>query len=341
MPSRTFGFAFAAVALIAAGAVLVATLTRDAPPPFTGDVIAYSCKEKKNPWYAVCLIRADGSEARRVTSALATTDPDWSPDGRRIAFTRNQDVGESTGFTSDDVFVMDADGSDLRQLTPDEQGLMSGQPTWSPDGAEIAFVRGQSVASVVPSRYGSLHVVDADGGEARRLGESRTDADPDWSPNGSEIVFVHGEDLASPTDANDDIFVLDLTTGVTRQLTRTPPGIYEAAPAWSPDGSRIAFARVTSTSEFDGTASIHVLRRDGTGERLVLAHRLYAYSPYSLAWSPDGRTIAFETSSTIGCTSISLVDVETRAVRALTSCTRPVEASAAPVWQPVADDEVR
>ena len=150
-----------------------------------------------------------------------------------------------------------------------------------------------SVNSAVPSRFGSIFVMNADGTEPTRLTEvlsgTHADTDPDWSPDGREVAFVRGESLASPTEGNEDIYVLDLETGAARQLTQTPPGIYESAPAWSPDGSRIAFVRQTRTSEFDGKARILVMSRDGTGERLVFANQLYASSPYSLAWSPDGN----------------------------------------------------
>ena len=324
-----------ALGLAALTAAAVVVLARDTAEPVAGDVIAYSCKEQNNRWYAICSMRSDGTEQRRLTAdKLTTSDPAWSPDGRRIAFTRNQDEGESTTFTSDEVFVMDADGSDVRQLTPEEVGMSSGQPTWSPDGSQIAYVRGQAVASVVPSRYGDLFVVSVDDSEAapRRLTDG-PDTDPDWSPDGRTMAFTRGENLSNEM-ANDDLYVLDLATGATRRLTRTPPGVFEAGAAWSPDGSRIAFARMTGTSQFDGTASIHVISPDGTGERLVVEHKLFAYAPYSLTWSHDGRSIAFETSSMIGCTSISVIRSDGGSPRALTTCARPIESSAAPVWQP-------
>jgi TolB protein len=328
----------ASIAAAALALVVVLLATDGGQAPGRGDVIAHGCKEPNNAWYAVCEVGVDGTGNRRLTKRLPTTDPAWSPDGRRIAFTRNEDVGESTTFTFDDVFVMDADGSHVRQVTADEEDLWSGQPTWSPDGRELAYVRGEAIASTVQSKYGELYRIGLDGDGMRRLTAGEPDTDPDWSPDGEELVFVRGVNLSSFEDSNDDLHILEVATGRTRALTRTPPGVYEAAPAWSPDGSRIAFTRSARGSQFDGTASIHVIGRDGSGERLVLDHRLYADTAYSLAWSPDGTSIAFETSSKLGCTSISVVHVTTGSVRALTTCSRPRESTVSPAWQPAAEE---
>jgi len=332
--NRAIAFGLAAFGLVVVVSFATLLLVRDEPAKVRGDLIVYGCKEKKNPWYAICVMGRDGTNPHRLTTKLATTDPAWSPDGRRIAFTRNEDIGESTTFTSDDVYAMDADGDGERRLTPERVGRSSGQPTWSPDGRQIAYVHGESVSSAVPSRFGGLFVMNDDGSDVRRLTHGRADTDPDWSPDGREIVFVRGENLASPTEAAEDVYVVNVAGGTARRLTRTPPGIFEAAPTWSPDGSRIAFARMTNTTQFDGKATIHVINADGTGEKLALANTLFAVAPYSLAWSPDGGTLAFETSSMLGCTSISLLEIATGAVKPLTSCSRPRESTVAPNWQP-------
>ena len=318
-------------ALLVAAGIVVVLVARDDEHAARGDLIAYSCKEPKNDWYAICVMNADGSEKRRVTSRLETTDPAWSPNGDRIAFTRNEDIGESTTFTDDDVFVMDADGDDPHQLTPEADGWMSGQPTWSPDGEQIVYMRGESVHSAVPSRFGALFVMKADGGEVGRLTEG-PDTAPTWSPDGREIAFTRGENLSSFTDANMDIYVVDSAGGAPRRLTRAAD-IFETTPAWSPDGSQIAFARWTNQTQFDGKEAIYVMARDGSGERLVLSHRHFAGGPESLAWSPDGQTIAFETSPTPECTAIHVVDVASARVRPLTSCTKKRDSALAPSWQ--------
>jgi Tol biopolymer transport system component len=327
--------AAAAIAVAAIGAGVHSLMRERSPAAGTGDVIAYSCKERKNVWYAVCVMNTDGSGKQRLTTGLTTTDPAWSPDGRQIAFTRNEDVGEFTTFTDDDVFVMNADGDNVRQLTPEVDGNSSGQPSWSPDGRTIVYVRGPSIASAVvsatPLAFGELVRVPADGGAGKRLTRGEPDGAPAWSPDGREIVFVRGRDL-NKASGDMDLFVLDAAGGTPRRLTNTPHSL-ETAPAWSPDGTRIAFARSYLNSAYTGEATIFVINRDGSGESLVLRHKLFSETSYGLSWSPDGRSIVLETGE-LDCTVVATVRIASPGLRRLTSCTGPFRAAVGPSWQP-------
>jgi len=321
------GVTLAAFALVGGGQQAVAE----------GDLIAFSCKEQGNPWYAVCLMRSDGSERRILTERVAATDPAWSPDGRQIALTWHETGSEFQRFTEDDISVMDVDGSNVRQVTTQRPGESSFDPAWSPDGGVLAFLRSGEVASESPMRLGRLSVASVDGASIRSLGGSALVADPEWSPDGREIAITVPTVRAEvPTVRNADIHVVDVATGRRRALVTTPD-VFESSPAWSPDGSRLAFARWRPATQFDGKASIHVVGRNGSGERLVLAHQHYASGPVNLSWSPNGEELAFETSPSVLCSAISVVTVDTGAVRRLTTCARVSESVLSPAWQPSAE----
>jgi len=209
-------------------------------------------------------IGADGRGLRRVVrdpESAFYLEPTWSPDGRRIAFTRSEDSAVAPPAS---VNVVGADGSGRKDLTP---GVMSVQPDWSPDGRRIAFM------SVVDVETGKISVMNADGSGARQLADTPTsDGEPRWSPDGRRIaVSAYGG------AGNDDVAVVDARTGRLRRLTRSPA--YEHSPAWSPDGRRIAYVK-------DG--AVHVMRADGSGDRAVTKGRMDT----APSWSPDGRRLS-------------------------------------------------
>jgi Tol biopolymer transport system component len=323
-----------AIATAAIGAAAVAALvvlsTRDGEDPVRGDLIAYSCKERGNIWYAICVMRSDGTEKKRLTSRLTTSDPVWSPDGRTLAYTRHLNRGQYGTFAGDDIFVIDAGGDESHQLTETQYGRSAGEAAWSPDGREIAFVRGGAV--VTPGvAFGAIFVVDAEGGPARRLTRGPWDTEPAWSPDGSRIAFTRATGPGSFATA--DVYVVGADGERARPLTRLAPDLASGA-AWSPDGSMIAFTRTTRQTPFMGTAKIHVVGSDGSGATLLARHRHFDRYPGNLTWSPDGTTIAFTTSPRYDCTAIHLLDVRSGDRRPLTSCVPSAHVADSPAWQP-------
>jgi polyisoprenoid-binding protein YceI len=210
-------------------------------------------------------IGADGRGLRRVgrdPDSAFQLEPTWSPDGRRIAFTRSEDSAVAPPAS---VNVIGADGSGRRDLSP---GVMSVQPDWSPDGRRVAFM------SVVDVETGKISVMNADGSGARQFAETPTsDSEPRWSPDGRRLaVSAYGG------AGNDDVAVIDVRSGRYRRLTRAPA--YEHSPAWSPDGRRIAYVK-------DG--AVHVMRADGSGDRAITR----SSKDTAPAWSPDGRRVSW------------------------------------------------
>jgi Tol biopolymer transport system component len=326
--ARKVVLAVVVIVVVAAVGLTAAVVARDDVPPARGELIAYSCKQAGTAWYAICVVHTDGTGMQRLTSRLPATDPAWSPDGREIAFTRREDVGEYTQFSEDDVFVMHSTGGGARRLSEERDGVHTGQPAWSPDGDEIVFVRGTAVPSTLPARPGELFVMHADGSEVRSLTRGSRDLDPAWSPDGREIVFARA--VKPPFSG---LWVVAATGGPPHRLTGAP-GRVDGSAAWSPDSTRIAFTRTRFETEATGVASVLVMRRDGTGLHELVRNHYFACCTSGLSWSPDGRTIAFETSPSRTCTGIALVDVATRRVRPLTHCTGPRESALSPSWQP-------
>jgi Tol biopolymer transport system component len=78
------------------------------------------------------------------------------------------------------------------------------------------------------------------------------------------------------------------------------------------------------------------MKRDGSGESLVLRHKLFSETSYGLSWSPDGRSIVLETGD-LDCTVVATVRVVKAQLRRLTSCIGPFRASVGPSWQPQVD----
>jgi TolB protein len=127
---------------------------------------------------ALYRIRAGGGPARRIGRGPGSAaDPAYSPDGKLIAYDYRK-----PGFSIREVYVMNADGSGIRQVT--KLSRVSGLPSWSPDGKRIAF---QSNAG--GGRY-EIYTIGVDGRGLRQVTQSKIDViQPAWSPDGTKIAF--------------------------------------------------------------------------------------------------------------------------------------------------------
>jgi uncharacterized repeat protein (TIGR01451 family) len=181
----------------------------------------------------IWVMNADGSgqaQVTRVAPALSSIlDPEWSPDGQSLVFR-----GGEQGTPGDSrIFVVAADGSGVRSLTPPDAVGDHG-PSWSPDGTRIAFYTdaGTAFGPGVPS-WG-LDVMNADGSGRTRLATISNlrcpcripEFNPSWSPDGRQIVFAADE------DENRDIFVVN-ADGSGRQRLTSGSSV-DFAPAWQP-----------------------------------------------------------------------------------------------------------
>jgi Tol biopolymer transport system component len=230
--------------------------------------------------------------------------PAWSPDSQQIVFSAERDH-------QTDLYVMDAAGTDRRQITstPSEEDA----PAFSPDGATIAFET---------NRDGNfdIYLVDLNGRNPRRLTRSPADdRSPSWSPDGRRIAFLSdrehpkrfdlysmqadGSDVVrltsdrttwSPQFSPDgrmiavqvggDVELLPTGGGPPTRLTYAPAN--GMSPTWSPDGRQLAFVSTRS-----GKAQLYTMTANGVNQRQVLS--MPQGDTIDPRWSPDGTHIVF------------------------------------------------
>jgi Tol biopolymer transport system component len=255
------------------------------------------------------------------------TDPAWKcPEseaegpvtlGRPNAALRGQGRLAFVG-TGSDIFVVNADGTGLRNLT---EGANESYwyPAWSPDGSQIALIGDHEYANVR-----TLEVLDIRTGVVKDMTDGDgLDYDPAWSPDGKWIAFgssyrgthlthaifllqrgellaeltQNGEDSFDPSwspdgamiaftsgsELNREIYAMDADGSAERNLSRSPAT--DGEPAWSPNGSKIAFV-----SDRTGTAEVYAMNPDGSAVRRLTHTPGDKSGP---VWSPDSRRIAF------------------------------------------------
>jgi Tol biopolymer transport system component len=221
----------------------------------------------------------DGATPTKLTDDAAyDRDPAFSPDGSKIAFASNRDGNF-------EIYVMDADGANVTRLT-DAPGTDT-DPSWSPDGSQIVFVSDRlGVASEIGESNDEIWLMNADGSDPRRLTVNVTaDDDPAFSPDGTKIAFARYNGGSAF-----DVFVMD-ANGRHQLPLATAPGDDER-PSWSPDGTKIVFSsqRDGGTGYFGGgTGSIYVMSSDGSEQTGLTA----GGKDRDPAWAPDGSRILF------------------------------------------------
>jgi len=208
-------------------------------------------------------MNADGSDRTELVSGASLVDYRWSPDGSRIAFSLGHVVGN---LLVSDLWVMQADGSGQVKLKSNAE-----EPTWSPDGRQIAYVRDGGSPQV--------RIINSTGGGDHRLTPDSLGAiQPAWSPDGSLIAFVSIGPNQLWVVHPDGSGLLNLTQGVAQ----------EDGPVWSPDGSRIAFNSGPTDEPLE--SEVVVVNPDGSGRTTLTHHPGFDLSP---DWSPDGQRIVF------------------------------------------------
>jgi TolB protein len=322
--------------LLVLAATLAAALPAQATYPGANGQIAFArTLEPSTETRAIFAINADGSGERQLTNpavGIFDDQPDWSPDGSKIAF-------ERCGSSHCELWVMNADGTGAVRMGPDCEGAPSpacedrSGGAWSPDGKSIAFNRAWGAVQNDQIQHSELWVMDADGSHARPITHITTHhpytadvGNAMWSPNGKSLVLsVLNSALGKPAGHMAALTIHADGTG----LRRLTPWKLDGGdhPDWSPDGKRILF-RTVSADEQHG--DVYTIRPNGTG-----LTRLTHYSPSTIllssSFSPDGQSITFAKGGLGGQGDIFTMRVDGTGVSPVTQTTLP---EGAPDWGP-------
>ncbi len=195
-------------------------------------------------------------------------DPAWSPDGSKIAFVLLRERLEQ-------IHVMNPDGSATEAITSQQQRTI--HPSWSPDSKSILYCTDDDLHP--PAKNDAeIYAIDLTTRQTTRLISGGVNTYPVLSSDGKKISFRR---MVATT--NSEIFVANSDGSAAVNITNSPA--FDGWPAWSPKGTKIAFA-----SNRGGNYEIYMMNPDGTDVRKVANTEGRATAP---KWSPDGTTLYF------------------------------------------------
>ncbi|HJV08559.1 MAG TPA: hypothetical protein VJ653_02735 [Acidimicrobiales bacterium] len=261
------GLVFGALAVVTSGMAVSTTPAGAAFPGINGKI---ACASSRTGNFEVLLFNPDATESgvTNITNHPGSEGrPRWRSDGRKIAFESNRAGGNN-------IFIADADGSNVQQLTFTNDAT---SPAWHPDGSQIVYQRTISGLSF------EVYKINIDGTGTTVLASNvAEDSLPFWNPEGIQIAFN-----SRRADAAADIHLMDSFGGnVSGPLGLN--GVEDSWPNYSPDGTQLAFH-----SRRDDAAGEEIYRMPATGGAATrLTNNVPGFDIFP-AWSPDGTRIVW------------------------------------------------
>jgi len=197
-----------------------------------------------DPYMEIFQANPDGTSLKRLTNSEGyDAEGSYSSDGKQIVFTSNRSGPENI-----ELYIMDADGKNVRQLTK-APGCYNGGPFFSPDGSKVVFRSDRKKKDHL-----QLYVINSDGTGERALTD---DLDwvfwaPYWHKDGKHIIYT-GADHSQPRRPNYDVWWMNIETGKKVRLTQAPGA--DVLPVFSPDGNRLMW---TSTRDGMQPAQLYI-----------------------------------------------------------------------------------
>jgi len=278
------------------------------PAQFAGNLIAFTSERTGKP--QVFVMREDGSGVRQVTDlADGACQPDWSPDGTRLAFT-SLCKGNLQRYENASIYLVNLDGSGVTPISLAPGGDFD--PAWSPDGKRIAFTSLQD--GLAPH----IFVMDVDGTNRVRLSaEGGREYQPRWSADGTRLIY-----LTVPSTGDSTVFEM-VADGTEKQQYSRGQGA-NSSPDWSRDGRLILYIK----SALNGQVVTTLYEKQGFVENPLLVG---AGGSTTARFSPDSQWIIADAMDSSRVRSIWKMRV---VGGGLVQLTTDKSVNYDPVWQP-------